>query len=111
MEEYQSNELKNSSWNAFRAILLSAKAIRAAGNSFNGTSESNLLREILDDAASGRNLLSQPSQDLALKLLCSDFQRPMSFRDDIFGSDTSAAAHSVAIWKSCRNSIAGDQYL
>src|SRR5207237_2002466 len=36
LEEYQSGKLKNSSWNAFRAILQSAKAIRAAGNSFNG---------------------------------------------------------------------------
>lgn len=108
---YDSPDLFGASERAFKAIVLSASNIRGEGNASAGTHESDLLRELLEDQRSGRRLLNQSSQDLVLRLLCTDFAKSANFRDDIFGEDASAAAYAVTVWKSCLRGVCGDGYL
>jgi serine-protein kinase ATM len=111
LENYHSPNMPESHRDAFISIVRSACAIRVEGNAIKGTSESGLLRELFLDETSNRKLLNRPSQNLAYSLLCAEFQRPSSFRDDIFGSDEDAAANAVAVWRSCHRANIGKGYL
>jgi ataxia telangiectasia mutated family protein len=111
LEQYHSPTMPEAHQDAFQSIVRSARAIRVEGNAVKGTSESDLLRELLEDETSGRKLLNRPSQSLAYSLLCADFQRPSSFRDDIFGSDEDAVTNAVAVWRSCQRANIGKGYL
>ncbi|KAI9775556.1 MAG: Serine/threonine-protein kinase tel1 [Geoglossum umbratile] len=111
LEQYHSPAMPESHRDAFISIVRSARAIRVEGNAVKGTSESDLLQELLQDETSNRKLLNRPSQSLAYALLCANFQRPSSFRDDIFGSDEEAAANAVAVWRSCQRANIGTGYL
>lgn len=108
---YDSPNISGALERAFKAIVLSASNIQGKGNASAGTHESDLLRELLEDQQSGRNLLNRPSQDLVLRLLCADFAKPVDFRDDIFGENGSAAAYAVTVWKSCQRGVCGEGYL
>ncbi|KAI9879869.1 MAG: Serine/threonine-protein kinase tel1 [Pleopsidium flavum] len=108
---YDSPNFSGASERAFKAIVLSASNIRGKGNASAGTHESDLLRELLEDQQSGRNLLNRPSRDLVLRLLCADFVKPVDFRDDICGENRTAAAYAVTVWKSCQRGMCGKGYL
>ena len=108
---YDSPGISGSSERAFKAIVLSASNIRGEGNAIVGSHESTLLRELLEDQQSDRNLLNQASQDLVLRLLCREFTKPGNFRDDIFGEDALAATHSLAVWRTCQRGVCGHGYL
>ncbi|PVH96335.1 hypothetical protein DM02DRAFT_569817, partial [Periconia macrospinosa] len=96
---------------AFRLITTAASLVRTEGNSLRGTEESKLLLEILDDVRSGRKLLNNTSREVALDLLCQNFQPAPSARDDVLGSDADAAKYALHVWDSCRRSNVGDGYL
>lgn len=108
---YSSPVISETSERAFKAIVLSASNIRGEGNALVGSHESTLLRELLEDQQSERNLLNRASQDLVFRLLCKDFTKPGNFRDDIFGENDVAATYAAAVWRTCQRDVCGEGYL
>ena len=108
---YTSPALSDEEESSFRSIVRCASQIREVGNARRGTAEGQLLLEILDDCYSGRNLIQEPAQALILKLLCSRFEKPPSFRDDIIGSDDQAAKYASVLWRICHTSVFCPEYL
>ncbi|KAH7384291.1 hypothetical protein DE146DRAFT_222027 [Phaeosphaeria sp. MPI-PUGE-AT-0046c] len=102
---------RTSSVKAFRLITAAASQVTAEGNSMRGSEESKLLLEILDDVKSGRKLLNKTSREVALNLLCQNFQPASMARNDILGRDEDAAEYAPFVWESCRRSGVGDGYL
>jgi serine-protein kinase ATM len=113
LAEYESPAFKHDPQRtaAFRSITLAASHIRSSGNADRGTHESSLLLEILQDEDRDDKLLSDSSRDLALGMLCGDFQIPASSRLDIIETDEAALAYGGVVWKSCRAQALSDEYL
>jgi serine-protein kinase ATM len=101
----------NSYIKAFRSITTAASRVRTEGNSLRGTEESKLLLEILDDIRTGRNLLTAQSREVALDLLCQNFQPAPSSREDVLGGDADVAQYASQVWQSCQRANVGDGYL
>lgn len=102
---------RSSAVKAFKLITTAAAQVKAEGNSVRGSEESKLLLEILDDVKSGRKLLNKTSRDVALDLLCQNFQPAATARDDVLSQDHEVAEYAPLVWESCRRSNAGDGYL
>jgi ataxia telangiectasia mutated family protein len=102
---------RQSSVKAFKLITAAASQVTAEGNSSRGSEESKLLLEILNDVRSGRKLLNKTSREVALNLLCQNFQPASTARDDILGIDRDAAEYAPFVWESCRRSGVGEGYL
>lgn len=102
---------RNSFVKAFKLITMAASQVRTEGNSLRDSEESKLLLEILDDVRSGRKLLNNTSREVALNLLCQNFQPAPTARDDVLGSDSEAADYAPHIWDSCRRNNVGKGYL
>ena len=102
LERYSSPNLTEESTQCFKKIVKTSSKIQNGGNARLGTHESELLLELLEDQRSERNLLDQSSQDAILKFLCTPFEVPPDFRDDILGSDEQAAHYSSVVWKTCQ---------
>lgn len=111
LDQYVSPHLGGESEQSFKALVISATKLQSNGNAKQGTYESDLLLEVLEDHRSGRCILNQPSQDLILNLLCASFEVPSTFRDDILGSDKHAAMYAPIIWKTCKRNSYGREYL
>lgn len=111
LAKYNPTVLEGSSKAAFRAIIQSAHAFRAEGNANSGTAESELLLELLEDERSGRRLLNKPSRTRAFSLLYSNFKQPMSFRNDVLGSDDHAVAFAPTVWNFCRDAPTSSSFL
>lgn len=111
LDHYISPYISDESEQSFKALVRSAKHLHNNGNAKKGTYESDLLLEIFEDQRSGRCILNQPSQDLILNLLCTTFEVPATFRDDILGSDKQAALYAPTIWRTCKRNHYGREYL
>jgi ataxia telangiectasia mutated family protein len=96
---------------AFQAIVASAIELKDYGNASQGTKESELLRQLLDDDRDPDKLLDDVSRVLAFSMLCSNFSRPASFRDDIFGTDDESFERSRSLLRICRRSDVNDGFL
>jgi ataxia telangiectasia mutated family protein len=102
---------RSSSIRAFKSIITAASQVHAEGNSFRGSEESKLLLEILNDGRSGRKLLNKTSREVALNLLCQNFEPAPTARDDVLGDDKDAADYASLVWESCQRGDVGDGYL
>lgn len=111
LDQYVSPHLGGESEQSFKALVKAATKLQNNGNAKQGTYESDLLLEVFEDHRSGRFILNQPSQDLILNLLCTNFEVPPTFRDDILGSDKEAALFAPIIWKTCKRNSYGREYL
>ena len=111
LERYSSPHLTEESAKCFKTIVRTSSNIQNGGNARLGTHESELLLELLEDQRSGRNLLDQSSQDAILKFLCTPFEVPQDFRDDILGSDEQAARYAPVVWKTCQRAKSSPEYL
>ena len=111
LETYSSPHLTEESAKCFKTIVKTSSNIQNGGNSRHGTHESELLLELLEDQRSGRNLLDQSSQDAILRFLCTHFEVPSDFRDDILGSDEQAARYAPVVWKTCQRAKSSPEYL
>ncbi|KAL8813405.1 MAG: hypothetical protein Q9200_000303 [Gallowayella weberi] len=96
---YQSEALSEEAVPSLKRMFEAARKIRASGNAQIGSHESDLMLEMLDDQASGRNLLNQPSRELILRLLCANFEKAPSFREDILGLDSEAVLYAPILGK------------
>lgn len=92
-------------------LIKSAYKADWVGNAYGGTPEAELLFELLQDEQINGRFLSKPSRELALNMLCSDFQSPASFRTDMLGDDASAISNAVAVWKTCKGKTTSKGYL
>ena len=111
LERYSSPHLTEESARCFKTIARTSSNIQNGGNARLGTHESELLLELLEDQRSGRNILDQSSQDAILKFLCTPFEVPLDFRDDILGSDEQAARYAPVVWKTCQRAKSSPEYL
>lgn len=100
-----------SSVKAFREIITAASRIRTEGNSLKGSKESKLLLEILKDVGSDQRLLNNTSREVALDLLCQNFQPASSAREDVLDSDAKVAEYAPQVWGSCQRNNIGDGYM
>ncbi|KAI4115018.1 MAG: hypothetical protein LQ345_004305 [Seirophora villosa] len=105
-----SERLPTDSASALNRLVEAARSVRASGNAHRGSHESELLMAVLNDIASSRKLLNEPSQDLILRQLCTDFDRPSSFRDDIFGLDTEAAHFAPILGRLIQRNDYGESF-
>ena len=108
---YSSAQLTGATEASFKAIIKAAKNVRDKGNAKKGSYESELLLQLLEDQRSERNLLDQASRNLILNLLCSNFESPPNFREDILGDDQLAVRYAGVIWKTCQRADCGENYL
>lgn len=108
---YESPSLVGSLSTSFKSLVASAREVRAIGNADIGTVESTLLDQLLEDEKNGGALLTLPARRLALNMLCSEFQSPISFRTDIYGEDAAAEGRAAVVWKSCRGNSSSKQYM
>jgi ataxia telangiectasia mutated family protein len=95
----------------FQSMVVSAVGFRHSGNAVKNTQESELLRHLLDDDMSKDKLLDDMSRQLAFSLFCSNFTRPESFRDDIFGSDKESFERSKSLLRICRRADVNNGFL
>ena len=108
--EYISPKLDHDGEKAFKAIITSARQIRNVGNAKLGTFESELLHDLLSDRLSGRNLIDDASQDIILDLLCSKFEVPANYREDILGVGQHATECAAIVWKTFKHKHRGEGY-
>lgn len=99
LARYDSELLSSNSISSLKRLVEATRNVRAAGNAHSGSHESDLLVAVLDDIAATRKLLNEPSQHLILCQLCAGFEKPLSFRDDIFGLDSEAAYYAPILWR------------
>lgn len=111
LNKYDSPELSGATEDSFKAIVKASRNVQARGNARKGTYESDLLVELLEDELSERKLLNQPSRNLILDILCTSFEIPPSFRDDVAGSDQQAAKFAGVVWKICLEIECGHNFL
>jgi len=111
LNKYDSPELSGATEDSFKAIVKASRNVQARGNARKGTYESDLLVELLEDEISGRKLLNQPSRNLILDILCTSFEIPPTFRDDVAGSDHQAAKFASVVWKICLDIECGRNFL
>lgn len=110
-DNYSSSQLDEVTERSFKAVVVSARQLRDVGNARKGTYEGDLLLELLKDRRAGSILVDKASQNLILDLLCSSFEVPGSFRDDILGSEEQAAEFVSAIWDTCQDRACSPEYL
>ncbi|KAI0408791.1 phosphatidylinositol 3 [Xylaria palmicola] len=96
---------------AFKAITESAAHVRTSGNAEQGTHESRLLLEILQDEDGGAGLLSAASRKSALEMLCYHFTMPATSSIDLVRSDEDSQLLAKAVWRSCKTQRLSDEYL
>jgi len=95
----------------FQVIVESAMGFSLHGNGSSGTKESDLLQHPLDDGRNKNKFLDDISRGLAFSLVYSDFQKPVSSRCDIFGSDEESVARSRVLLGTCLRLDISDGFL
>ena len=110
-DNYSSPQLDEATERSFKAVVVSARQLHDVGNARKGTYEGDLLLEILKDRRAGSILVDKASQNLILDLLCSCFEVPGSFRDDILGAEEQAAKFASAIWDTCQDRACSPEYI
>lgn len=110
LKEYYFSELSPQQNKMFQSIVESAMGFRS-GNASSQTKESDLLRHLLNDGRGKNPLLDDVSRGLAFSLVCSDFERPRSFRDDIFGEDAESVELSRVLLRTCRRLDVNEGFL
>ena len=110
LDNYSSPYLIGPSYQSFKAITEAAGHVSNAGNARKGTYESDLLLALLDDQHSGGKLINLPSRDLILGMLCSSFEAPESYHDNILDSDEQAAVYAHVVWRAYKRGNYGEGY-
>ena len=110
-DDYTTPLLPEIAEQSFKAMVSSARQLQGAGSARKGTYEGDLLLELLEDQRSGRQLISLPSRNLILGLLCSSFEVPQDFRDDILGDAKQASLFAPTLWNTCHGRVYGPDYL
>jgi ataxia telangiectasia mutated family protein len=110
LDKYEPSKLDEKSVDSLRKIFRSSQNIEPVGSARRGTYEGELMTELLHDKRSASPLLSRSATDLVFSLLCTEFQIPSDFRDDILGDDDAAAANAIAVLESIESQALGRGY-
>ncbi|KAK4999791.1 Serine/threonine-protein kinase tel1 [Elasticomyces elasticus] len=94
----------------FHSMIDAACATQLPGGATVDSPAAVLLREILDDERSGRDLLLPTYRQSVINLLCRDFLVPSTPADDVFGSDDEATAYAPYVWSICNRTGIGDSF-
>ena len=96
----------------FKSLVESAYQTQNRGNGIISTPESQLLQGILEDRSEKSPLLEEQVGQNIITLLCSEFNQPSSYREDIFGDDAKSAKFADRMWRSVhRSPTVSDDYL
>ena len=109
--KYTSVNLSEEAMESFKRIVETASKINNRSNARLETYESELILQIFEDQRSGRDLLSSSTRGSILKNLCSSFENPPDFRQDILGNEEMAALYAPILWKSCQEGMTNSNYL
>jgi ataxia telangiectasia mutated family protein len=110
-KKFLENMENTSTLQAYMRLVSWAHTIKAKANALVETTESNLILQILDDRRLKRGLLASGTWNLALELLCHDFEEPTSYREDALGLDHRAKAYASEVWASCKSNTGNTHYL
>ncbi|KAL9584487.1 MAG: hypothetical protein Q9203_004640 [Teloschistes exilis] len=110
LSEHRFDRLGHDSLASLSRMIDAARNVRAHGNAQRGSSESDLINEILGDQASGRNVLNHSSRQLIFPLLCAEFEKPPGFSEDVLGSDAEAASFAPVLWKTIQEFDCGGNF-
>ena len=108
---YTSANLSVEAMQSFKRITETASKINNRSNSRVGTYESELLLQIFEDQRSGRDLLGNSTRASMLHTLCSSFESPPDFRQDVLGNEEKAALYAPFLWTTCQMGIGNANYL
>ena len=111
LSDYRSAALGKSNTETFKAIVESAIGFKSHGNAFQGTKESELLKVLLKDQAEEDGLLDDASRRLAFSLISSGFEKPRTYREDLYGADQESMNVSKALLRTCRQYNVSCEYL
>lgn len=100
--------LDERSLHLFKRITDAARRIHKVTNARPGTPESALLLALLDDAGDPNPFLTLRARSTAIKLFCAQFEAPLTFREDVLGSDEQAARYAVRLWKAAGSTERSD---
>ena len=110
LDTYSSPTLSTETEEAFRRLTKSSKDICNPESTSEGTSEHELLLEVLRDQNSNQSLLSKPISDHVVSLLCADFKRLSDYRNGIIGDANDPVATTVAVCQTLQNFQPGPEY-
>ena len=111
LSDYRSAALSKSSAETFKAIVESAIGFKSHGNAIQGTKESELLKVLLKDQAEEDGLLDDASRRLAFFLISSNFEKPKTYREDLYGPDQESINVSKALLRTCKQYNVSSEYL
>ena len=111
LSKYTSANLSEEATESFKRIIETASKINNRSNARMGTYESELLLQIFEDQRSGRELLSNSTRASILHTLCSSFETPPDFRQDVLGDEEMAALYAPVLWTSCQRGTGNANYL
>lgn len=111
LSDYTSSSLTKANTETFKAIVDSAIGFKSHGNSLSGTKESELLQILLQDETEENGLLDDVSRHLAFSSISHNFQKPESYREDVYGSDEGSVSVSKYLLRTCRNYHVSGAYL
>ncbi|KAI5811100.1 hypothetical protein DFH27DRAFT_8872 [Peziza echinospora] len=111
LSDYTSANMNPANTETFKAIVDSAIGFKGNGNALNGTKESELLRVLLQDEIEANGLLDDVSKNLAFSLISSNFEKPNSYREDMYGADEASISVSKALLRTCQSYNVSDGYL
>ena len=90
-------------------IDLAQKLTKEGGPADKGTTDGELLLNILRDKRSVTGILSRPAREMAVSLIYKDFQAPTSFRTDLFGMDERSVRYASTLWDMCKHESANEK--
>lgn len=111
ISKYNAPLLKGQSKERFHSLVQAACEIGLVGNADVGTYESDLIIRLFEDEQATDSILNEPSRELALAMICSEFHAPQSFRTDVLGVHELSISHAASVLKSCKGDFAGKSYL
>ena len=111
LSKYTSANLSEEAMESFKDIIKTASKINNRSNARVGTYESELLLQVFEDQRSGRELLGSSTRASMLHSLCSSFETPPDYREDVLGDEEMAALYAPVLWTICQRGMGNANFL
>ncbi|KAH8427206.1 DNA-binding protein kinase TEL1 [Aspergillus melleus] len=110
LDTYDSSVLNSATRELFRRMVKSSQGGLTTDGRPSGTAKRDLLFDVLDDRSSGKSLLSKPTSDHVISLLCIDSNKHPDFRQSTTGEGNCQAPNTVAIYETLQSFETSSQY-
>lgn len=110
MDDCQSSEWSKEIKQSFAGLLDLARKLPSLANSASTHIENDLVFAILKDRDSAQSLLSKPSADLVLSLLCPEFTEDEGANKSSLGLDLEFGTHNFSLWETLHKFDDGPEY-